>query len=130
MSRRNGQIIQPGQQNVSPAYAPGPLAQPSVITAQTQRGLEVLAIGGLTKVEALAGQIAAGLVQPGSINFQSDADYEHGVAAMSVNIAMAILAECKQRAAEAAKSANAETDSGTTNETDTPKTDNNPLDSE
>lgn len=115
MSKQNGrgQVIQPGRQNVTPVYADGPLAQPLAVTANTPNGFEVLGLGGLTKVEAIAATVAAGLVQPGVLSMppteidtpSSDAAvardkaFECQVAIRSVNIAEAILNECRSRQA-------------------------------
>lgn len=119
----NGRPIIPGQMNVETTFAQGPLAQPAVVTLPTPGQLKILAIGGLSKVEALAGQIAGTLAMPGVLSrspapdlrtdseaaaalagkFGEDRDvaFEQLVATRAVNIAEAILAECNRRVVEA-----------------------------
>lgn len=113
----NGRPIIPGQMAIETTFAPGPLAQPSLVTLQGRDGLKVLTIGGLSKVEALAGQVAGTLAMPGVLSRNPDlrpiaeldgtfgdardAAFEQLVAVRSVNIAEAILAECNRRAAAA-----------------------------
>lgn len=82
MSNNGRGIIQPNAMNIETTYAAGPLAQPTAVTIQASGGLKVLAMGGLTKVEALAGQIAI-------CNALS--------AIECVDFAEAILAECERR---------------------------------
>jgi hypothetical protein len=118
----NGRPIIPGQMAVETTFAQGPLAQPAVVTIPTPGQLKILTIGGLSKVEALAGQIAGTLAMPGVLSrsplpdlrtdsecgalagkFGDDRDvaFENLVATRAVNIAEAILAECNRRVAAA-----------------------------
>lgn len=85
----NGRPIIPGQMAIETTFAPGPLAQPSVVTMNGRDGIKLLTIGGLSKVEALAGQIASGLVW-------TDKDSAF-IVSDAVDIAEAILAECNRR---------------------------------
>jgi hypothetical protein len=83
----NGRLLTPGQMNVTTTYADGRLAQPTSVPIQTPDRLQVLICGGLTKVEALAGQIAAGITaRDGSTDD-----------VWIVDRAEAILAECARR---------------------------------
>lgn len=114
----NGRPIIPGQMAVETTFADGPLAQPAVVTLPTPGALKILTIGGLTKAEALAGQIAGSLAVPGVLRpgadlrtmdsdplegkFGEDCDsaFEQMVAVRSMNIAEAILIESRRRAVE------------------------------
>lgn len=89
---RNG-IIRPNAVNIETTYAPGVLAQPTAVTLQAPDGLKVLIVGGLTKVEQLAGQIASGLFRV------RDHDIDH-ITTTAVNAAESILAECERRTKE------------------------------
>jgi hypothetical protein len=92
----NNRLIRPGSMNIEATHAPGPLAQPAMVTMQSPDGIKVLTLGGLTKVETLAGQIYAGLkARP-----HTPADQ---VVLRSVDIAEAILAECERRRNEPAQ---------------------------
>jgi hypothetical protein len=89
---RNGQIIQPNAMSVETTYAEGPLAQPSTVVLPQPGKVSVLTLGGLTKAESLAGQIASGYT--GS-SFTGDvATY----AAKCLDLAQEILAESARRA--------------------------------
>jgi hypothetical protein len=93
----NNRLIKPGSVNVETTHSPGPLAQPAMVTMQSPDGIKVLTLGGLTKVEALAGQIYAGLLllaMPGSSGFCETFD---ATVVRSVVTAEAILAECERR---------------------------------
>lgn len=94
----NGRPIIPGQMAIETTFAAGPLAQPAVVTVPTPGQLKILAIGGLSKVEALAGQVAAAFVGTPGAGYESDVDaVEAGnVAARAVTLAVAILAECER----------------------------------
>lgn len=106
----NGRPIIPGQTAIETTFASGPLAQPSVVTLNGRDGIKLLTIGGLSKVEALAGQIAAGLVarDSGGFGYGSDGDREYAetVADRAALVAEAILAECNRRQAAAQEQAN------------------------
>ncbi len=102
----NGRLIQPNAMNVETTYAQGPLAQPSSVVIQTAAGMKVLVLGGLTKIEALAGQIA-GQVSAGMSTYYMDPKDPDAkpeaifddvqIVAKSVDLAEAILDECERR---------------------------------
>ena len=92
MNRNGRGIIQPNAMNIETTYAEGPLAQPLCVTLQTPGAMKILALSGLTKVEALAGQIAGNL--PGLRVGQTN----EGLARDAVDLAEATLAECARRA--------------------------------
>lgn len=68
MTRNGLGIIQPDAINVETTFSSGPLAQPVAVTVPGRDGIKMLAVGGLSKVEALAGSIAAGLLVPGVLS--------------------------------------------------------------
>ena len=74
---------------------PGFLAAPVTITVPMPDGLKVITVGGLTKLETLAGQVAASLANA--------MDDEIALARRSAKIALAILAECEAREQEPQK---------------------------
>ena len=86
----NNRLIRPDAMNVETTYVSGPLAQPSAITLQVPGGVKVLTLGGLTKAEALAGQIAGAL-------YDEDDFTEAEIAHDALNIAEAILSESERR---------------------------------
>jgi hypothetical protein len=90
----NGRLIQPNAVNVETTFVEGPLAQPCAVTLQGSAGIKLLAVGGLTKVEALAGQIAGGWVAQANL---SQAKVEEQIAEISVHMAERILSECASR---------------------------------
>jgi hypothetical protein len=95
VSNRNGSIIQPNALNVETTFADGPLAQPCAVTLQQPGAIKVLAVGGLTKVEALAGQIASGAaIQLGEMAKEA---HLPSYATVCVDLAEAILAESARR---------------------------------
>lgn len=109
--RGNGRgIIQPNAMNIETTYADGPLAQPLCVTVQAPGAMKILALSGLTKVEALAGQIAGHLMAPGVIAITADiqatmndqakrdAEFEAFVADRAASLAVAVLAACSRRA--------------------------------
>lgn len=98
-------IIQPNAMNIEATFSPGPLAQPAVITLQQPGALKVLTIGGLTKVEQLAGQIAIGMKPKVvySVDTAQDVLVYTDAAAQAVDMAEAILAECEKRRAPPAE---------------------------
>lgn len=97
----NGRLLTPGQVNVATTYADGPLAQPSNVAMQGPGGMQILVMGGLTKVEALAGQIAATIAaqKPSDSKCELCEDIAH----VAADIAESVLAECARRRTEAAK---------------------------
>jgi hypothetical protein len=126
-SNGRGGIALPGQLEIQATFQPGPHATPAVITFPSNGKINLMVVGGLTKVESLAGTIAAGMVrtpQPESGvleclqeagNFPGPDELNRAIAGRSVDIAEAILAECEfrnvvrqQAAAEAAAAAKAE----------------------
>lgn len=78
----SGRLIQPGVANVGVNYAPGPLAQPCVVTGQGAGGVQLLVIGGCPTVALLAATLYGG--DP----------------VQAVDAAEAILTECERRAKE------------------------------
>ena len=73
----------------------GPTAAPVVVTGllPTPNGVQALvSFGGLTKLEALAGQIAGHLAAD-----DSDEAGNRTMAVCAVNLAQAVLDECKRR---------------------------------
>lgn len=93
----NGRLIQPNAMSIETTYAPGSLAQPAVVTMQGPGAVKVLTIGGLTKVEALAGQIAAGAVGTQCGDDIPPAIHQQALVMVCVDTAEAILAECERR---------------------------------
>jgi hypothetical protein len=87
MNKPNGprRILQPNKVNVSATVMPGPNAQPAVVTMQNPGSLEVLIMGGLTKLEAVAAQIAG---------HYPDLKTKAGEV---VDYAQAVLDECERR---------------------------------
>mgnify|MGYP006908299572 CR=1 FL=1 len=67
LGAKRKKIVAPGQgPGVSFSYGPGPLAYPSVLTAQTETTVEVVAAGGLTKLQWLAAHLLTGQIGPES----------------------------------------------------------------
>lgn len=115
MNRNHNNIIRPDAMNIETTFMAGPLAQPVAINAQVPGGVKILAIGGLTKAEQLAGQIAGNLAgticrppaeflirpdeKPGA-TVDRDAEFERRVAFGALNIAEAILEESARRQIE------------------------------
>lgn len=94
----NGRGQQVGRQQVIPIFEDGPLAQPAVLTYKNPEGaIELLTIGGLTKAEALAGQICAGM------GFGCSRDIQHEYAISALDMAESILAESQRRQIQRAK---------------------------
>lgn len=115
--------------SVETTYVGGPLAQPCAVTMQSAGGVKVLALGGLTKVEAIAAQVAGVLLMPGVLNTptfapafmeppyvdpasntkwiaqkeseksEQDARFVSHVASSAVDVAEVIIAECEKRRA-------------------------------
>ena len=103
-----GNIVKPGEVQIRQVSKNGPLVEPCVVRMETEGLIQFVTLGGLTKVEALAGQIAAGLLsshnQP--IEFPGlgfDAECDQLIAVRTISIAEAILAECQARAKEKQK---------------------------
>lgn len=97
MSRNGSPILQPGSLNVETTFADGPLAQPAVVTMAQPGQVKILTIGGLSKVEALAGQIAGHLVCELSQKDQGAAACDL-VATVAFDMAESLLAESARRA--------------------------------
>lgn len=82
---QHAQIITPGTVQIrEPLYIPGPVADPHWLAVQQNGQVQVICVGGMTRLERLAGEIAAGLVSGG----WSDAS---DVADRAVQIAEAII---------------------------------------
>lgn len=95
----NGRPIIPGQMSVETTFADGPLAQPAVVTMPTPGTLKILTIGGLSKVEALAGQIYGRMGACVTAGIEPcESKVRQQLLAEAVDAAEAILAECRRRA--------------------------------
>lgn len=94
---RNG-IIRPDAVNIETTYAAGPLANAVPIVIPSAGGMKVLALGGLTKVESMAAQVAE---QLGRVGEDERANELQRIASDAVDLAEAIIAECERRAAKA-----------------------------
>lgn len=92
----NGRLAVPGQVNVATTYVDGPLAAPTSLALQGPGGMQTIVMGGLTKVEQLAGQIAGNLRPDPSLG-RNESELDQMLAIRSVNIAEAILAETARR---------------------------------
>jgi len=77
----NGHIIGSGKMNVSLQSVAGPLAEPATLHIPTADGVKLITFGGLTKLEALAGQIVGHVKEP----------------SVAVEMAQAVLDECQKR---------------------------------
>ena len=102
MNRNGRGIIQPNAMNIETTYAEGPLAQPLCVTMQGPGVMKILALSGLTKVEALSGQVFDSVVRATLKTELADSKEAGGYLAQcvgaSVDVAEAILAECARRA--------------------------------
>ena len=79
-------IIGSGQVQLEMTYQAGPLAQPITTQMQSPGHVKMLAIGGVTKLEHVAGLIA-GNVQEDGYDIQSRAEY-------AVELAVEVLKQC------------------------------------
>lgn len=87
----NSNLAIPSQVRIPLQYFDGPTAQPLLITA----GGQCFCVGGLTKVEQLAGMIAAAVMHRDGNGIDTFMSAEH-----AVDFAECILAECQRRAKE------------------------------
>lgn len=87
----NPQIIQPGRVGIRAEYLPGPLASPLQVTHQGSQSITTIAVGGATRLEQLAGQIASGWAHA------SDTMDSEAIARSAVDIAEAIIREVNRR---------------------------------
>jgi len=97
----NSRLQIPGQLKVNCHHQDGPTAHPITTAVPTQGGLELLAFGGLTKLEYIAGQIA-GHIELRGLHVREYPNVEAAVpveriASASVSLAEAVLAECQKR---------------------------------
>lgn len=90
----SARLIQPNAVNVATTYAAGPLAQPASVAMQSPAGMQVLVLGGLSKVESLAGHILAGMTPAADVDSAS-------AVVNAVTLAERLLAECDRRRTEA-----------------------------
>lgn len=90
-NNQRGRIIAPGQLNVTLQNVDGPLADPATLQIPAADGIKVVTFGGLTKLEALAGQIVGHVKEP----------------SVAVDMAQEILDECKRRQTAVAQVAEA-----------------------
>jgi len=98
-------ILRPDQMQVEAVHGDGPLAQPCMVTMQQTGKLRVVTLGGLTKVEAIAAQIASGILagvlaldgEDESPDDDGAAEFNSYIASQSVDMAEAILVECASR---------------------------------
>jgi len=87
----------PGRMAIECIFQPGPNAVPASSFINAGPGqLKVLSVGGYTKLEDLAGKIAAKIISE-SFAMKSSAGGQAAFAAVAVDIAAAILAECQRR---------------------------------
>ena len=83
-------ILQPGKMGLSVSHHDGPMANPVSLPVQETGGVHIHTFGGLTKLETVAAQIAAGLAA-NSERMPEEA------AELSVELAEQVLAICQQR---------------------------------
>lgn len=117
------QIVTPGTvRMMPPAYLPGPLADTNWVAHNTPGQIQLVAVGGQTRVERLAGQIAAGLAADPGMQTES-------IIQASVDIAEGILSEISKRAEQAAQEATKGDTDGETREAPTgaPHSPDSPL---
>lgn len=67
-------ILQPGRVAIAVHHHDGPLAHPSNLQIQDAGSVQVHTFGGLTKLEAVAAQIAAGLASNPAVTKRADDD--------------------------------------------------------
>lgn len=77
----NGHIIGSNKLNVTLQQVAGPMADQAVLNVPAADGVKVITFGGLTKLEALAGQIVGHVKEP----------------TVAVEMAQAVLDECQKR---------------------------------
>ncbi len=125
------QLVAPGTfRMMPPVYLPGPLSVAHWVAHQTPGQLQLVAVGGESKLERLAGQIAARLAGESWDNAEP-------VAKVAVDLAEAVLKEIAARAqAESEANQKGETDgesrptiAGTPDSDDTETTESRPVDS-
>ena len=88
-------VILPGQVGIRTSYMRGPLADPSTIQIQSQDGVNLVAVGGMTKLEKVATEIASTLAM--GVDEEWDPHlFADAVAERSVEIANAILKRCHE----------------------------------
>lgn len=94
MGGNGRRVIRPDAFQLNFEAADGPLAHPCAVNAQMPGGVKVVAIGGLTKLEHCASQIAAGLISRGEAANEN-------VATLAVSVAREILKEANKPNTEA-----------------------------
>jgi hypothetical protein len=77
----SGHIIGSGRVKFGMECHDGPLADAAIVPLTMQDGVRVITFGGLTKLEALAGQIVGHVKEP----------------SVAVDMAQAVLDECRKR---------------------------------
>jgi len=66
----NNRLIRPGTAQIGAQYSSGPLVEPQTVTMQQPGGAQVIVFGGLTKLEHVATELAAAIIQAsGSVEF-------------------------------------------------------------
>lgn len=84
-------IVQPGVANVNVQFIPAPLAAPVSLVIPDSSGPQLGIIGGLSKLEHAAIQIAAGL----ATDICGVAE-EQAIPVKAVGLAIAVLSECQR----------------------------------
>ncbi len=90
MNNENNRIALPNAVGVETTYVAGPLATPSNIVIQSPGQVKMLTVGGLTKLETIAGQIAGHLTTEGELTNETAAE-------LAATIAERVLAVCHER---------------------------------
>lgn len=96
-----------GQQQQQPEFKPqymavsGPTAHPVVVIVPTEHGPCPVVYGGLKREEAMASQIAAGLLAQRGFLEGDTGLFNTSIATRAVDIALAIIAECERRTKQA-----------------------------
>ena len=96
-------IAKPGEVEIRQVSKNGPLVEPCVVRMEMPGVIQFVTLGGLTKVEALAGQIVGHLCASDTFQIcagMNDKQFAVRVACRATNFAEAILAECQARAKE------------------------------
>ncbi len=86
----NNRIALPGAVSVETTYMDGPLANPANIVLQAEGQCKILVMGGLSKLEAIAGQIIGQLTADDELTNEAAAE-------LAVTLAETVLVACKSR---------------------------------
>lgn len=97
MSNGNGRLAVPGRVPVSPHWDMRfPTAQPVPAVISTQNGIDVLVLGGMSKLEEVATRVAPAIIAIRGLHRGAEA-----IAKEATTVAAAILAEAARATAEA-----------------------------